>query len=98
MSVNALKQQELLDQIAVAIAETPAYLEAEPLARVLIELEDVVARLSAGESLTKAYRQTLFFDVIAMRNLDESDTNLQYLNLLSEIASAIDRIDPPLDR
>jgi len=93
MSVDALKKQALLAQIAAAIAETRAYSDTRSLARVLSELEDVAARLKAGESLTDAYRQTLFFDVIAIRELDDSsDRHLRYLNLLSEIASAIEQI------
>jgi len=38
----------LLDQIAAAIAETCIKYETASLARVLIELEDVSARLRAG--------------------------------------------------
>jgi cob(I)alamin adenosyltransferase len=89
-------RQELLDQIATAIAETRAHSETASLTRILIELEDVAARLSAGEPLTDEYRQTLFFDVIATRELDDSaDTHMHYLNRLSEIAAAINEIDPP---
>ena len=89
----------MLDQIAAAITETRAHSEAASLARVLVELEDVAARLNAGETLTGEYRRTLCFDVIAVRELDDSaDTHLPYLNRLSEIASAIDEIDSPADR
>ena len=96
MPDNSWTRQELLDQIAAAIAETRAHSETASLARVLVELEDVAARLKAGEPLTHEYRQTLFFDVIAVRELDNSEnTHLHYLNRLSEIAAAIDEIDPP---
>lgn len=99
MAVGAWTGQELLDRIAAAVAATRAHPDAASLARVLIELEALAARLSAGETLTPEYRQTLFFDVVALRELDNvDDTHLEYLRLLSEIAAAIDEIDSSTDR
>ena len=90
MATHSWTRQELLDQVAAAIAETRAHPDAASLSRVLIELEDVTARLKAGETLTREYRRTLFFDTIAVRELDDSaDTHQPYLHRLSEIASAI---------
>jgi hypothetical protein len=95
MPDHAWSRQELLEQIAAAITQTRAIADAPGLGRVLIELEDVAARLKGGEALTTAYRQTLYFDVIATRELDDAaDTHLPYLDLLSEIAAAIDELDP----
>jgi hypothetical protein len=60
MPTKAWTQQELLDRIVTAIVETRTHPDAAPLARVLAELEDVVARLKTGEPLTAEYRRTLF--------------------------------------
>lgn len=96
MPGHAWSRRELLEQIAAAISQTRAIDDAPGLARVLIELEDVAARLKNGEALTAAYRQTLYFDVIATRELDDTaDTYRQYLNLLSDIAAAIEENDAP---
>ena len=73
MAVGAWTGKELLDRIAAAAAATRAHPDAAALGRVLIELEDLAARLRAGETLTPEYRQGLFFDVVALRELDNVD-------------------------
>ena len=99
MAVGAWTGKELLDRIAAAAAATRAHPDAAALGRVLIELEDLAARLRAGETLTPEYRQGLFFDVVALRELDNvDDSHLEYLSLLSEIAAAVDEVDLPPDR
>lgn len=91
MPDQAWSRQELLNQLAAAIAQTRTIAESHALDRVLIELEDVAARLKAGETLTREYLETLFFDVVATRELDDvADTHLPYLDLLSEIAAALE--------
>jgi ABC-type hemin transport system substrate-binding protein len=96
MPDHAWSRQELLDQIAAAIVQTRTITATAARERILIELEDVAAHLRTGEQLTAEYRETLFFDVVALRELDDAaDTHLPYLNLLSEIAAAIEELDPP---
>ena len=98
MSEKSWTMSELLDRLACAISETRRLDLPE---RVLIELEDIEARLRARETLDDAYLQSISFDVIATRELDDTDdTHLQYLDLLGELAldllgeHASDLIDP----
>lgn len=96
MSDQTWSRQELLEQIAAAIAQTVAIAKTPALDRVLVELKDVAARLQAGERLTAEYRETLFFDVVALRELDDAaDTHQSYLDLLSAIAAALNGMGPP---
>lgn len=83
-------KQVLLDHIAVAISATRTHPEKIYLNYVLVQLEDIEARLKDGETLSRQYRRSLFFDTVAVRELDNiADTHIEYLNLLSEIAAAI---------
>ena len=93
MSGDSWTMPELLDRLARAITETRCLDLPE---RVLIELEDIDARLRTGETLDDAYLRTLYFDWIATRALDDADdTHLQYLELLSELASQLSSGDDP---
>ena len=84
---------ELLDGLARAIIETRRLDLPE---RVLIDLEDVEARLRARETLDDAYLKSIFFDVIATRHLDDTDdTHFQYLDLLGELAGHLIGRDCP---
>ncbi len=90
MSDVSWTRQDLLERLATAIRETRARGEQASFERVLIELEDVEARVLAREQLDEAYRQSLHFDVIATRELGaDPEAEQPYLDLLSELAEHI---------
>lgn len=92
------RKQVLLDHIAAAISATRTHPEKIYLNYVLVQLEDIEARLKDGETLSRQYRRSLFFDTVAIRELDNiAETHNEYLNLLSEIAYAIDMLDPAME-
>lgn len=86
-------ESEVLDMLARAIRETRDRLplRPRPLDDVLMQLEDVEARLQRRETLDETYRRSLSFHVVATRELDDvSDEHLPYLDLLSELASHLE--------
>lgn len=96
MSTQAWSRQQLLDRIVTAIVATRTHPDANPLYGVLTELEEIAARLKTGEMITPEYRRTLYFDAIAKRVLgDAAETEKNYLQLLSEVAAAIDAAAAP---
>ncbi len=90
MTERLWTRQELLDKLATAISETRNHPHLPVLERVLVEIEDLEARVMAGKPLDEEYRESLFFDVIATRELDDvTGTHRAYLDRLSEIAAQL---------
>ena len=78
---------ELLHRLARAIDATRAHPARNRLDDVLMQLEDVEARIRAGETLGRDYRASLSFALVAIRELESAeDTHLSYLDELSELA------------
>ena len=95
MSDDSSTPSPLLDRLARAIAETRDLPSNSGIEFILIQLEDVEARLRAHETLDYAYRKSLSFDVIAVRELDDVDeSHGPYLELLSELAADLTKATP----
>jgi hypothetical protein len=91
VSDTSWTRQELLARLADALGQTRAHPQRSLLDRVLAELEDIEARVKANEPLDEAFRQTLYFDAVATRELDDAaETHQAYLDLLSELAFHLD--------
>lgn len=90
---RATLRRELLDTLARAIDETRALLDENQLGDVLAQLEDVRARLGANEDLSQAYRESLSFNIRALRELEHSEEeHWPYLDLLREVSDLIGRV------
>jgi hypothetical protein len=92
VSSESWTESEFLEQLARAIRETRAFLPRGFMDRILVELEDVEARLRNNEVPDETYLGSLAFSVIAVRHLETvEDEPTEYLDLVCGLQAYLDR-------